>query len=136
MASLKRYDKSHWLQERERFRLTRAARPPAQSDNYIRQTILDIFSKMNTGERSIWRQLEQEWVDLVGNTIARHARPVRLDRKNLIVAVDSSVWLNELIRYERQAMLAKIQQRLGQDQVQSIRFQVDPQAVLKKDPLA
>gem|GEM_PF-2577201 len=87
---------------------------------------------MNAGNRCTWRQMEQAWDSLVGPTIARHTQPVRLDRNTLLVAVDSAVWLNELIRYERVSMLARLQERFGKDNIKALQFQVDPQAVLKK----
>ena len=125
------YDKSRWQQDRERLRLTDPEPVPPDSDCSIRKTIMDVFSMMNTRNRCTWRQLEQEWDSLVGPTIARHTQPVRLDRNTLLVAVDSAVWLNELIRYERAPMLACLQKRFGKDNIKALRFQADPQAAVK-----
>ena len=98
MSWWKHYDKSRWQQERERLHLMDTAPAPPDPDISIKTTIRDIFSRMNAGEQSVWRQVEQEWNNLAGTVIARHTSPVRLDHKMLVVAVDSAVWLNELIR--------------------------------------
>ncbi len=130
------YDKSRWQQERERFQLADTHPEPPESAGPIRQTILDIFSRMKTGEQSLWRRVEQDWTDLAGSTIARHAQPVRLERKMLIVAVDSSVWMNELIRYERAPLLARLQEKYGADQIKTVQFQADRRAAVKQSPPA
>lgn len=129
MSRWTRYDKSLWQQNRERLRLTDSHPAPPEPDISIRKTILDVFAMMNAGEQSVWRQVEQAWSRLAGPMIARHARPVRLDQKTLVVAVDNSVWLNELIRYERLPLLTRLQHQVGKDKITAIRFQADPQAV-------
>ncbi len=121
-------DKSRWQQERERFQLPNPDPEPPESAGPIRQTILNIFSRMNTGEPSLWRRVAAEWEDLAGAAIARHARPVRLERKMLVVAVDSAVWMNELIRYERAPLLARLQAKYGADRIKVLHFQADPRA--------
>jgi len=132
MSWWKHYDKSRWQQDRERFHLMDQQPAPPEPDGSIRTTILNIFSRLNAGEQCVWRQVEQEWNNLVGAVIARHTSPVRLDHKMLVVAVDSAVWLNELIRFERAALLARLQQRVGKDRIKTIHFQADPQAVERK----
>ena len=132
MSWWKHYDKSRWQQERERLHLMDTAPAPPDPDISIKTTIRDIFSRMNAGEQSVWRQVEQEWNNLAGTVIARHTSPVRLDHKMLVVAVDSAVWLNELIRFERAALLVRLQQRVGKDRIKTIHFQADPRTVEQK----
>ena len=78
-------------------------------------------------EESIWlNKIEEEWMKLVGDVVAKHARPGRYDAGHLIVFVDSSVWLNELQRYGRTEILSKVQQRFGPEKITGIRLQLDP----------
>ena len=42
----------------------------------------------------------RSWGDVVGETVSRHCWPVRISRGNLLVAVDSSVWMAELSYYK------------------------------------
>ncbi len=125
MTRRSRYDKSRWQQERERFHLSQQHPLPPEPAGDIRQAVLDIFTHMQTEERSAWRQLEREWAKLVGPEIAKHARPVRLEQNVLVVGVDSSVWMNELIRYQQSTLLVRCQQCLGQERIKAIRFQPD-----------
>ncbi len=116
------YNKSRWQQDRERFQLNDPDPAPPGSAAPIRQAILEVFSRLESDEHALWRQLEQEWENLAGTPIARHARPTRLERNTLTVAVDSAVWRNELIRYERGPLLARLQERYGADRIKEIRF--------------
>ena len=135
MTRWKYDDKSRWQQDRERFHLADQVPAAPEPDGSIRTTILDIFSRMNSGEQCVWRQVEQEWNNLAGTVIARHTSPVRLDHKMLVVAVDSAVWMNELIRFERAALLVRLQQRVGKDRIKTIHFQADPRTVEQKRAL-
>jgi predicted nucleic acid-binding Zn ribbon protein len=87
-----------------------------------------LYSKLESDEKSLWRRLVQGWEQLAGATIARHARPVRLERGRLIVAVDSAVWMNEFIRYERTPLLARLQRQYGADRIKNLNFQTDPRS--------
>ena len=46
--------------------------------------------------------------------------------KELIVFVDSAVWLNEMKRYSRAKVLANVQARVGRGSVTSVQFAMDP----------
>jgi len=44
-----------------------------------------------------------------------HAQPTGLCKGTLFVAVDSSVWLSEIVRYRRKEILARLQHSFGTD---------------------
>jgi len=69
--------------------------------------------------------LEEQWATAVGNVIASHTRPGILTNKNLTIFVDSSPWLSELHRIQKD-MLAKLQTTFGREKILSIRLQLDP----------
>jgi len=69
--------------------------------------------------------LEEKWEDAIGKTIAAHTRPGILANKILIIFVDSSPWLSELHRMQRD-ILAKLQTTFGRDVILSIRLQLNP----------
>jgi predicted nucleic acid-binding Zn ribbon protein len=71
-------------------------------------------------EYAIWPQ----WSELVGPTIAQHARPVRIRRGRLCVAVDSAVWMQEL-QFLKESLRAKINARIGRDAVDDVFFVLD-----------
>jgi predicted nucleic acid-binding Zn ribbon protein len=53
-----------------------------------------------------------------------HAQPAGFAKGTLFVNVDSSVWLNEIVRYRRQEILERLQTALGKTVVQKISFRV------------
>lgn len=69
--------------------------------------------------------LEERWTAVVGKGIAAHARPGRLENKTLVIFVDSSPWLSELHRMQRD-LLAKLQSAFGREKIAGIRLQLDP----------
>lgn len=78
-------------------------------------------------EEKVWQQaLLNEWSQLVGEQVARRARPGKIQNKILTIFVTSSVWLNELTRYSKPQMLKNLQARFGTDLIRDIRLQPDP----------
>ncbi len=69
--------------------------------------------------------LEEKWAEAVGKSLAAHTRPGTLVNKALTVYVDSSPWLSEIYRMQRE-LLGKVQNTFGSKTVQSVRLQLDP----------
>ena len=66
------------------------------------------------------------WPEAVGDAIAANAWPARSGRDGTLhVAVSSSVWAFELTQLES-AVRARLQERLGADAPQALRFAVGP----------
>ena len=61
------------------------------------------------------------WEEVVGERIARKARPRDLRGKTLFVDVDGSAWIHEL-SFLRQDILKKLNERVGGDAVDRIVF--------------
>lgn len=70
-------------------------------------------------------RLETEWPSIMGPAVAVHTRPGRLNGNELVVFVDSSVWLSELYR-SRAQMLVNLQKAFGKTRIRSLRLQIDP----------
>ena len=64
------------------------------------------------------------WRQIVDARIAAHAQPVGLVKGTLFVSVDSSVWLDEIVRYQRKEILERVQHALGREMVKRISFRV------------
>src|SRR5688572_2527440 len=61
------------------------------------------------------------WNNLIDPTITAHAQPTGLLRNStLVVTVDSSVWLNEIVRYRRREILERLQHSFGRDLIARI----------------
>ena len=78
-------------------------------------------------EAQTWlSRIEAAWPTIVGPAIATHTRPGRYLNGELVVFVDSSVWLSEIQRYARKELLTNLQQHLGRDRFKSVQLQIDP----------
>ncbi|MBI4313503.1 MAG: DUF721 domain-containing protein [Candidatus Omnitrophica bacterium] len=74
--------------------------------------------------------IRRMWRKLVGTKAAQHSCPTSLRKGELLVAVDTSVWLWNL-SLRRGEFLKELQASWGSDSVQSVRFKIKP--LSKKD---
>jgi len=65
----------------------------------------------------------EHWSEAVGPEVARHSRPLGLRGPVLEVAVDTSVWCQQL-QMRRREILAALAERLGDDAPHDLRFRV------------
>jgi predicted nucleic acid-binding Zn ribbon protein len=122
-----KWSPGRWTLERERFHLE-ANRPQPTPDRASKLSdLISGFMKEVGLEGKMWQQaLISEWPQLVGEQVARRARPGRIQNRVLTIFVTNSVWLNELSRYSRPQMLKNLQARFGVDLIRDIRLQPDP----------
>lgn len=120
------FNRSRWQLERERCRIADEAPPCNGGAVALRDVIPSIVKKMDERVEISRQDLENEWETLVGPVAAGHTRPGALDRKSLVIFVDSSARISELVRFERVAMLARFQKRFGAENIRNIHFQLDP----------
>jgi len=71
------------------------------------------------------RTVFTEWVALVGEETATHARPVSLDGGCLLVVVDDPGWATRF-RYEQAELLARFAAEFGPAAIQRIDVRVRP----------
>lgn len=128
----RREDPVRWMVTRERFQLP-DMEPPAAGDCLaepevaVRDIVKDIFTSIDVRRQpALLDQIREAWRELAGPGAATHARPGYLDRQALVIFVDSAVWLDELVRYERPRLLRDLQGRFGADRIQNLRFLNDP----------
>ena len=72
--------------------------------------------------------VESAWSTAVGDVIAGHTRPSRLDRGTLEVFVDTGVLLQELSAFRKPALVQALQQALPEAGIREIRFRLGPAA--------
>jgi len=115
-----------WQVERERFQID-ASLPPAPFQVFTpEQLVPKILKKAGLSNVAREHTLVAEWESLVGNSVARHTRPGKLERCILYVYVSNSAWLVELRNLGEAALLKNVQQRMGRGAVKGIRLQLDP----------
>ena len=88
----------------------------------------DIMPKILTDLRIDRRRAEAEivkvWNNLIDPRIVAHAQPTGLHKGTLFVTVDSSPWLDEIVRYRRKEILDRLQHGFGSDLITRISFRV------------
>ena len=69
-------------------------------------------------------EIVKVWNNLIDPTLTAHAQPTGVRKGTLFVSVDSSVWLDEIVRYRRREILGRMQNAFGRETVQRISFRV------------
>ncbi len=86
----------------------------------------DIMPRVLSGLRMESRQAETEilkvWNHQLDPNIVAHAQPTGIRKGTLFVTVDSSVWLDEIVRYRRREILERLQNSFGRDLITKISF--------------
>jgi hypothetical protein len=86
----------------------------------------DIMPRVLSGLRMERRQAEAEilkvWTHQLDANITTHAHPTGLRNGTLFVTVDSSVWLDEIVRYRRREILERLQNSFGRELIARISF--------------
>ncbi|MEO5930526.1 MAG: DUF721 domain-containing protein [Candidatus Kapaibacterium sp.] len=73
----------------------------------------------NLSEKLQENSVPSYWVEIVGESVARHAQVERIERGTMFVKVQSAVWRNELAM-RREEIRAKVNERLGAEIVKEI----------------
>jgi len=102
-----------------------AAGLPARSEKTAGQVLEKLLPKLGLEQQVHQNQLVQDWQKVVGEAVAKHARPVALRDGILTVAVDHPMWLSELKRYQKPLILKKVRDHLGARAVKDLVFRVD-----------
>jgi predicted nucleic acid-binding Zn ribbon protein len=92
------------------------------------QTAAAILPRVLADLRMERRQAEAEilrvWSHQLDPNIVAHARPAGIRRGTLFVLVDSSVWLDEIVRYRRREILERLQNSFGSELIRRISFRL------------
>jgi hypothetical protein len=92
------------------------------------KAVQNVMPKVLTGLRMDRRRSEAEivrvWNNSVDPSLTAHAQPVGINKGTLFVNVDSSVWLDEIVRYRRKEILDRLQNSFGKQVVTRISFRI------------
>ncbi|MBD1400166.1 DciA family protein [Pelovirga terrestris] len=91
--------------------MTSSKRPRLQQAQSVNALLKEILAKPGLGEQITRHQAWLVWDKIVGRQIAARARPLRLRKGVLEIAVDHPVWMQQLQMMKTQ-ILAKIQQQI------------------------
>lgn len=68
-------------------------------------------------------RVRSAWPGVAGETVARRARPLRIEGTTLWIEVASHAWAQEL-SFLREDLMARLCERVGEGAITEIRFQV------------
>jgi predicted nucleic acid-binding Zn ribbon protein len=83
-----------------------------------------VLNGLGLDRRRAEAEIVRVWNNLIDQNITAHAQPTGLNKGTLFVTVDSSVWLDEIVRYRRKEILDRLQHSFGRDLVARISFRV------------
>jgi hypothetical protein len=99
----------------------KAAKNEAKSASALMPSVL---KTIGLDQRRSHLEILKVWNNLIDPTIVAHAQPTGLVRGTLFVSVDSNPWLDEIVRYRRKEILARLQHSFGRDLIVKISFRV------------
>jgi predicted nucleic acid-binding Zn ribbon protein len=92
------------------------------------RAVSDVMPKVLKELRMDRRRAEAEivrvWNHLIDPSLTAHAQPTGINRGTLFVTVDSSAWLDEIVRYRRREILTRMQHSFGRELIARISFRV------------
>jgi predicted nucleic acid-binding Zn ribbon protein len=96
----------------------------SRSEKSVANLMPDVLKGLGMDRRRAEAEILRVWNNLIDPSIAAHAQPTGINKGTLFVTVDSSPWLDEIVRYRRKEILARLQHSFGKDLVQKISFRV------------
>ena len=87
----------------------------------LAEVLREYVRSMNMEHRLKEVDVMQSWETLLGKTIARHTRKIRLSKKILYVEITSSVIKNELVMM-REDIRNRMNEQAGEEMVEKIVF--------------
>lgn len=91
---------------------------PARLDEVLGR----VMRRMRVSDSPSATTLFSRWRSIVGDTVADHATPKRLDKRRLVVEVDDPVWATQL-RFLEAQVLSTLREHVG-DEVESLDIRV------------
>ena len=83
-----------------------------------------VLKKLRLDQRQAETEIVKVWNSLIDASLTAHAQPAGIHKGTLFVNVDSSVWLDEIVRYRRKDILTRLQTAFGRELIQRISFRV------------
>ena len=93
---------------------------PSRVGDVLRAVLARLPEAQRLADHALWAH----WDTVVGPTLARHARPARLRRGVLVVAVDSPEWMQEL-QFLKHELRERLNARLGRQVVRDVFLTLD-----------
>jgi predicted nucleic acid-binding Zn ribbon protein len=96
--------------------------PPGKPPRALNEVLGKVLRRMRVSDESSAIGLFSGWRQIVGDTIADHVAPKRLEKRVLVVEVDDPAWATQLKFLESQ-LIATLRDSVG-DEVESLEIRV------------
>ena len=96
----------------------------AKSARHAGDVMPRILKDLRIDRRQSESEILKVWTHSIDPNIVAHAKPTGINKGTLFVTVDSSVWLDEIVRYRRKDILQRLQTSFGKDLITRISFRV------------
>ncbi len=83
------------------------------------------FASLGINAKLKEHKVKKIWAECVGESISKRSKPAKLIGATLYCAVSSSPWMNEL-NYQKNEIMTRLNEKLGEKAVSSIVFKVGP----------
>jgi predicted nucleic acid-binding Zn ribbon protein len=83
-----------------------------------------VLADLRMDRRQAEAEIVQVWSHQMDPNIVAHAQPAGIRHGTLFVNVDSSVWLDEIVRYRRREILERLQNSFGRELIRRISFRL------------
>jgi len=83
-----------------------------------------VLAELRIDRRRAEAEVVKVWNKLLDPDVVAHAQPTGLRNGTLFVAVDSSVWLSEIVRYRRKEILDRLRHSFGRDLIRKLSFRL------------
>ena len=100
-------------------------RPPNKTFTPIGQVLTSILEQCRSNSGGGIQHLRQVWEKSVGSPIADNAKPFAVKGRLLLVHVSSSAWMHQL-RFLKADLMERLNQALGNERVEDIKFKIGP----------
>lgn len=101
--------------------LEKARARPARA---VGDVMPQVLSHLRMDRRQSEAEIARAWNHLIDPVVTAHAQPAGMAKGTLFVNVDSSVWLDEIVRYRRREILDRLQHSFGREMIQRISFRL------------
>ncbi len=102
--------------------MTPLERAQADRSTSLAKLLPGVLTDLGLERKRAEAEVMRVWNTLLDPNLVAHAQPTGLVKGTLFVTVDSSVWLSEIVRYQRKEILSRLQHCFGKDLITRISF--------------
>lgn len=86
--------------------------------------VRNVLGRLRLEQRQAETEIVKVWNHLIDPNLTAHAQPAGIHKGTLFVNVDSSPWLDEIVRYRRKEILQRLQTAFGHELIKRISFRI------------